>query len=239
MHQKYICPSFLFAFTCWIFKTTTLPLGILTRLFIVSITRKTTRCQKQFKMGFSFQIYRRRYPTHTSSNFKLKICDMETTTTTADDAWVFFSPSFSFHIVHIRKQDREDKETHMKWALTMGGDINEAVDDGKTTAGAWRRIFSFVSTTRPGSMTGFFFWLFSSSFPSARHTHTQTHGCRGGCRVHRQYAALSRQTTNNNTMPTKLMYNLIRNSYVCTGESAVKIPKSISRWEKEKKSQKS
>jgi hypothetical protein len=61
-------------------------------------------------------------------------------------------------------------------------------------------------------MTGFFFGFFSSSFPSARHT--QTHGCRGGCRVHRQYAALSRQTTNNNTMPTKLMYNLIRNSYV-------------------------
>jgi hypothetical protein len=85
-------------------------------------------------------------------------------------------------------------------------------------------------------MTGFFFGFFSSSFPSARHT--QTHGCRGGCRVHRQYAALSRQTTNNNTMPTKLMYNLIRNSYVCTAKVRWKFPKVYRDGKKKKESKK-
>ena len=79
----------------------------------------------------------------------------------------------------------------------MGGDINEAVDDGKTTAGPRDSpYFLFCQQLR---LDDRFFFFFFTLLPSIRQTPEERVGVSGGCRVHRQYAALTRQTTHHQT----------------------------------------
>jgi len=76
------------------------------------------------------------------------------------------------------------------------------------------RIFSFVSNS--GSMTGFFFFSLLFCLPSARRPRSGW-----GCRAAVVFTDnMQRSPVKQHT--TKLMYNLIRNSY---SESAVKFPK--------------